>query len=223
MSAFTPDNSPDQCVGSEMGRNYDVVLQSLRRCLPERGARLLEVASGDGKACAVWARAQPMWRFQPSDRDPGLLAEIRSSCRGITNVRPPVVLDAEMDATKWPVDAQSIDAVCAINLCHVASEEATHGLFSGASRILRPGGTLCLYGPFRSHAPLSLLGRGFDAMLRMRDPQAGLKELQDLLSDGRLGDMAMRAIAMDRVHGDHYCCLWTRQADAAVRIAHAKS
>ena len=207
--------------------NRESVLRALQRVLPLKSPpsercrttvpRVLEVASGTGADCAFWAQSEPTWRFHPSEYNPVLLTDIRTNCSGLSNVGAPVLLDSG-SGTEWPFDTQSIDAVCAVNLCHVVSEDATRGLFTGAARVLRPGGVLCLYGPFRTQAAtLSMMGRCFDAVLRFRNPQTGLRDLEELLSDGTLGHPRLQATAIEKVHGDHYCCLWTQLADGNER------
>ena len=47
----------------------------------------------------------------------------------------------------WPV--AGVDAVVCINMIHIAPPSATEALLHGAASILRPGGVLFLYGPYR--------------------------------------------------------------------------
>ena len=188
------------------------VLRLLQRTLPTRDTvskgYVLEVGSGDGSKCASWASALPEWDFQPSEYDPDALPKILQHCMRVHNMRAPVRLDAA--SSEWPVETD-IDAVCAVNLCHVARPEVSRGLLAGAANVLRPGGTLCVYGPFRVEGvQLGFMSRAFDAVYRLRDSQTGLRDLGDYFSEGPLGDPRLKVTSVERVHGDHYWCVWRR-------------
>ena len=188
------------------------VLRLLQRTLPARDAVskgfVLEVGSGDGSKCASWATALPEWTFQPSEFDANALPRITQHCMRVPNMLMPVQLDAA--STKWPVET-GIDAVCAVNLCHVAPLEASRGLLAGAANVLRPGGTLCVYGPFRVEGvSLGFVSRAFNAIYRLRDSQAGIRDLGEYFSRGALGDSRLKVASVERVHGDHYWCVWRR-------------
>jgi SAM-dependent methyltransferase len=126
--------------------NKGPILEVLSRLLPSDGT-ILEVASGTGQHIAHFAAALPgslLW--QPSDLTDELFLSIKAHCNAFSNVKDPVVLDAS--AAKWPVQGP-LTAVIVANLTHIAPWEATLGLISGSSRLLRPGGLLCIYGPFK--------------------------------------------------------------------------
>jgi SAM-dependent methyltransferase len=157
-------------------RNRDPILDVLRRFLPARGV-VLELASGSGEHTVHFATAFPGLAFQPSDPDPQARASIDAwaASAGLRNVRPALALDAT--AQPWPIDAA--DAVLCINMIHISPWEAAVGLASGAAAILRPGGLLYLYGPYRRNgghtAPSN---EAFDRSLRERDPAWGIRDLE---------------------------------------------
>jgi hypothetical protein len=65
-------------------------------------------------------------------------------------------------------------------MVHISPWQSALGLIHGASRLLEPGGPLILYGPWLkddiSTAPSNL---AFDADLRRRDPEWGLRRVED--------------------------------------------
>ena len=70
-------------------------------------------------------------------------------------------------------------------MIHIAPWRATEGLFAGAARLLGSGGVLFLYGPYRRggvHTAPS--NAAFDADLRARDPQWGVRDLEDVAALG---------------------------------------
>lgn len=160
-------------------RNRDPILEVLRRLLPERGM-VLEVASGSGEHAAHFATALPGVVFQPSDPDAARRASIDAWCEGIPNVRPALALDATAGA--WP--AGPFDLLLCCNMIHIAPWAAAEGLVAGAGRVLSPnvegrGGLLLLYGPFRRQGvPTAPGNEAFDADLRARNPEWGLRDLE---------------------------------------------
>ena len=158
-------------------RNGDPLRDALRHILP-RGGLVLEVASGSGEHIVHFASAFSELIFQPSDPDAAACASIDawSQHAGLPNVRPALKLDAVPD---WPVT--QADAILCINMVHIAPWAATEGLFRNAARILPPGGPLVLYGPFdREEVPLAPGNVAFDADLRRRNPDWGVRRLQAL-------------------------------------------
>ena len=160
-------------------RNRDAILAVLRDELPSSGL-VLEVASGSGQHVVHFAAALPALDWQPSDPDPAALASIESWRQeaGLPNVRPPLRLDASAD---WPVERA--DAILCVNMFHISPWEATLGLMKGAGAVLPPGGLLYLYGPYlRENVETAPSNLAFDASLKARDPQWGLRRVEDVIA-----------------------------------------
>ncbi|WP_368416137.1 DUF938 domain-containing protein [Falsiroseomonas sp.] len=161
-----------------VARNRAAVLDALRPVLPPQGL-LLEVASGTGEHCAHLAPALPSLTFQPTEPDAEGRASIDAWCAGLANVRPALALDAA--AESWPVSRA--DAVLCINMAHIAPWAATLGLLRGAARVLGPGAPLVLYGPWiLPGVETAESNWAFDAGLRERNPDWGLRRLEDLVA-----------------------------------------
>jgi hypothetical protein len=159
-----------------VARNRAVILDALRPVLPPQGL-LLEIASGTGEHCAYLAASLPALRFQPTEPEPEGRASIDAWCAGLPNVRPALSLDAT--AEDWPVACA--DAVLCINMAHIAPWVATLGLLRGAARVLPPGAPLVLYGPWiREGVETAPSNLDFDASLRERNPDWGLRRLEAL-------------------------------------------
>jgi SAM-dependent methyltransferase len=159
-------------------RNRDPILAVLRRVLPDRGT-VLEIASGSGEHAIYFAAALPNLTWQPTDADPAALrsiaAHLEAAC--LPNLLPPI----ELDAARPPWAVLHADAVVAINMLHISPWRTAEGLMSGASRVLRLGGVLYLYGPYRENgvhtAPSNAV---FDESLRARNPDWGVRDLSDV-------------------------------------------
>src|SRR5262245_17571049 len=159
-------------------RNRVPILDVLRRVLPT-DALVLEVASGTGEHALFFAQSLPGIRWQPSDVDAAARASIAAWCVDVPNVRAPLALDVTEEV--WPIDGA--DAVVCINMIHIAPWPVCEGLMRGAGRILRPGGVLFLYGPYRvggAHTAPSNVA--FDERLRSENPAWGVRDLEAVVA-----------------------------------------
>jgi len=172
---------PGARVSPSTARNRDPILAVLRPRLPARGS-VLEIAAGAGEHAVHFAAALPGLSWRPSDPDPEALASIAAwrDHAALPNLLPPLRLDvADQDA--WP--AGPFDAVVNINMIHISPWTATEGLLRGAGRILAPGGTLFLYGPYiEADVPTAPSNLAFDASLKSRDPAWGLRRLDEVMA-----------------------------------------
>jgi SAM-dependent methyltransferase len=156
-------------------RNREPILGLLKRWLPATGL-VLEIASGSGEHAAFFAGQFPELQWQPSDASRQALASIAAwrAEAGLANLREPLRLDVR---EPWPLDRA--DALFSANMIHIAPWECALALMAGAGRVLRPGGVLILYGPFKvagRHTASS--NQAFDADLRARDPAWGVRDLE---------------------------------------------
>ena len=161
-------------------RNRDPILAVLERVLPPSGL-VLEVASGSGEHVVYFAAKLPRLTWQPTDVDRSGIAGIEEwiTESGLGNVRPPLVLDAE--AASWPVERA--DAVLCTNMIHIAPFAACVGLMRGAAAVLASGAVLVTYGPYKvdgQHTAPS--NESFDAGLRARNPEWGVRDVGDVVS-----------------------------------------
>jgi len=172
-------------------RNRDAILAVLRDELPSSGL-VLEVASGSGQHVVHFAATLPALDWQPSDPDPAALVSIESWRQeaGLPNVRPPLRLDASAD---WPVERA--DAILCVNMVHISPWEATLGLMKGAGAVLPPGGLLYLYGPYlRENVETAPSNLAFDASLKARDPQWGLRRVEDVIAAAEGEGLVLRRL-----------------------------
>ena len=158
-------------------RNRDPIADVLGEWLPQSGL-VLEIASGTGEHAVHFATRFPQLDWQPSDVHADALSSIRAwrAAARLPNLREPVLLDAASE--QWPV--QRADAVLSINMVHISPWSSALGLIGGAARALSDGGPLILYGPWLKGDVETALGNlDFDRDLRRRDPQWGLRQVED--------------------------------------------
>jgi SAM-dependent methyltransferase len=157
-------------------RNRDPIAEVLGEWLPESGL-VLEIASGTGEHALHFAQRFPQLDWQPSDIHGDAISSIAAwrDAAGLPNVRAPVELDAS--SPDWPVDRA--DAVLSINMVHISPWASALGLIAGAARVLPSGGPLILYGPWlMADTPTATSNLEFDASLRTRDPEWGLRSVE---------------------------------------------
>lgn len=175
-------------------RNHAAIAEVLQRRLGGLSGDVLEIGSGSGQHALVLARALPQldwWPSDPSEVHRNSIAAWRDA-EGARNLHAPLVLDAA--SPDWGIGeghagpAGDVAAILAFNVIHIAPWRVAEGILAGAGRHLRPGGLLVFYGPFRrggTHTAES--NAAFDASLRARDPDWGVRDLDDV------SDLAERA------------------------------
>lgn len=200
----------ERLVSESCERNKDPILEVLKRVLPDTGL-VLEIGAGTGQHAVHFAPAFPGLAWQPTDPDALSRASIAAwaETAGAANLLKPVALDVTEDP--WPVADAA--AVISVNMIHIAPWACCLGLIAGAARVLAPrggdggtpdrdnergedggtpdrdkkrGGVLFLYGPFkvggRHTAPSN---ERFDMSLRSRDPDWGVRNLDDVAMEAR--------------------------------------
>jgi hypothetical protein len=172
-----------------VARNRDHILKVLQGVLPEQGT-VLEIASGSGEHAVYFAARFPGLVWQPSDPDPQARASIAAwiADSGLDNLLPPLDLDV-LRPVGLPARTH---AVLNMNMLHISPRAACAGLMSVSGAVLEAGAPLFLYGPFlvegRETAPSNL---GFDASLRDRDPDWGIRRLEDVAAAGETHGLAL--------------------------------
>jgi SAM-dependent methyltransferase len=154
-------------------QNKQPILAVLRECMVHSGT-VLEIGSGTGQHAVHFARHLPHLTWQPSDVQEYLAGmQLWLDEAELPNVRPPLALDVTDDP--WPIERA--DYVFSANTAHIMSWPEVEKLVAGVAAVLTTGGLFCLYGPF------SYAGRhtsesnvSFDAWLKMRDPQSGVRD-----------------------------------------------
>jgi SAM-dependent methyltransferase len=159
-------------------RNKDPILGVLQSVLPSSG-KVLEIASGTGQHVCFFAAALPGIRWFPTEPDEASRESIvvRARQTGLANVAAPVGLDVL--EPRWPVDTD-FDAILCVNMIHISPWSATQALMRGAAHHLGADGKLVLYGPYLEDGGAVPSNLEFDASLKRRNPEWGLRELAEV-------------------------------------------
>lgn len=153
--------------------------------------RILEVGSGSGQHAVYFGRQLPRLEWQTSDL-PVNHASINAwrASAGLDNVLAPIALD--VTSAHWPLTRY--DGVFSANTAHIMNWPAVQCMFAGVGRILEHGAPFCLYGPFNYAGSYSSdSNERFDAWLRQRDPESGVRDFERLDALAVACGMSLRA------------------------------
>jgi len=164
--------APGKPYSEACARNRDPILAVLRRHFADRH-QVLEVGSGTGQHAVHFAAALPGLTWQTSDRAenlPGIHQWIEES--GLTNLPPPLTLDV---TGRWP--HARYDALFTANTLHIMGWPSVCALFAALPGVLSADAVLAVYGPFNyDGAFTSASNETFDAWLKQRSPESGIRE-----------------------------------------------
>ncbi|MEO1066379.1 MAG: DUF938 domain-containing protein [Pseudomonadota bacterium] len=159
-------------------RNKSPICEVLEHVLPAQGI-VFEVGSGTGEHALHFSESLSHLHFQPSEMHDAALARLEEHLGDDfgSGILKPVTFDLLQD--HCPLD--SVDAMIAINVIHIAPWAATLALLKEAARVLPAGAPLFFYGPFhRSDIATVESNCAFDAYLRTQNPVQGLRHLDDV-------------------------------------------
>ncbi len=168
---------PPKPYAESADQNKAPILAVLREAFVHPG-RVLEIGAGTGQHAVHFAARLHHLTWQPTDR-PEALAGIEAWVNEahLPNIAPPLALD--VTAPDWPVGP--VQYVYSANTAHIMDWQGVQSLFEGVGRVLTQGGLFCLYGPFnRNGAFTSPSNERFDAWLKARDPDSGIRDLEAL-------------------------------------------
>lgn len=171
-------------------RNRHPILEVLRSAFADR-SRVLEIGAGTGQHAVHFARHLPWLAWQPTDRRESLAGlAARVAAEGPPNLAPPV----EQDVLDEPWPAFEVDAAFTANTLHIMSWRGVEALFAGLEPLLPAGGVLAVYGPFHyGGRATSDSNAAFDAMLRERDPDSGVRDFEAVDALARAAGLALQA------------------------------
>jgi SAM-dependent methyltransferase len=177
-------------------RNHAAIAPLLRRFLESRAGNVLEIGSGTGQHAVTFASELPDVTWWPTDLNDNHLRSIAAwrEHSKLDNVKPPVRLDASASGWRLPslgLPEQFVAIFCA-NVIHISPWAVAQGLFAGAGRHLISGGRLFLYGPFRRDGVHNAASNAeFDASLRDRNPEWGVRDTADLKKLGEANGLRL--------------------------------
>lgn len=186
-------------------RNREPILAVLRDVLREPG-RVLEIGSGTGQHAIHFGMHLPHLTWQTSDL-PYHHASIHAWLNEtqLPNVLPPLTLDTGSDA--WP--AGPFDAVFTANTCHIMGWDEVCAMFGGVARVLRPGGLMCVYGPFNYDGRFTSESNAmFDASLKAQAAHMGIRDFEAV--DRTAAENGLKLVADHAMPANNRLVVWRR-------------
>jgi SAM-dependent methyltransferase len=183
-------------------RNHQAIWAVLHKFLAGKSGDALEVGSGTGQHVVHFARHTPDIIWWPSDLNEQHLKSIEAwrAHAALPNIRTALRIDLSDPA--WCPELHDgsgpgpLLAVFCANVIHIAPWRVAEGLFAGAARALRADGRLFLYGPFKrggEHTAPS--NAAFDESLRSRDPEWGVRDIDDVKKLAASASLVLTEIA----------------------------
>jgi SAM-dependent methyltransferase len=166
-------------------RNHEAIGERFETMLEGHSGHALEIGSGTGQHAVYFANRLRSVVWWPTDFNENHLRSIEAWRKhsGAPNLNKPIHLDAS--ATDWQLKERGLPETFTIIFCanviHISPWKVAEGLFAGASRHLRSGGQLWLYGPFRRDGRHSAPSNAaFDENLRRQNPEWGVRDTAEL-------------------------------------------
>ena len=187
---FGKDSAPPAADGRletpTFQRNHEAIWSALSPILATESGDVLELGSGTGQHITEFAGRAPHLTWWPSDIMDAHLASIAAWRKqaGLANLREPQRVDLTDPDWTWQGESGSGNPLAAMtcnNVLHISPWVVSRNLIGGAGRLLRPGGHLFVYGPFKRGGEHTAPSNAeFDASLRARNPAWGVRDIDDL-------------------------------------------
>lgn len=201
-------------------RNKEHILEVLKATLSKTGlanldtVKVLEVASGSGEHAALMLESIPNLYYQPTEYDTSMHESIGAWTEPfIGRVLPPLFVDVLDEGTISAIPNQFLpnqsDVMICINMIHISPFQCTEALFSLARRALQPKGFLLTYGPYRVNGEMVESNVQFDASLKARNSEWGIRDLEAVEAVAQKNGMQLsETVSMP---ANNLCLVFTKQ------------
>ena len=181
-------------------RNRDCIGDVLSRVIKKNGS-VLEIGSGSGEHGVVFQKRFPKIIWQTSDPD---LMHRKSITSWIDyeelNKKMPQPLELDVEKVPWKLPSKlvnSLQGIVSINMIHVAKWNCTIELFKGAEKLLKEGGFLILYGPFKiGNKHISKSNYFFDNSIKAKNSLWGIRNLEEVSDEAKKNSFCQQNIIM---------------------------
>jgi SAM-dependent methyltransferase len=214
---FGRDSAPAEADGRldapAFHRNHAPIWAVLCGFLAGKRGDVLELGSGTGQHVIEYAKHMPDITWWPTDLNDSHLKSIAAwrAHAGLPNIRAPARLDLCDPEPAWReygLPSDLLATFCA-NVIHIAPWAVAEGLFALAARRLTSDGRLFLYGPFMRNGDHTAPSNAeFDATLRARNPEWGVRDTRDL--DGLAAANGLRRIDMVAMPANNFILVFER-------------
>ena len=160
---------------------------------------VLEIAAGTGEHGSFFKKALPYLSYLPTEPDINCHESILAWSRELqVPIESPIAFDvnsigsseiinnpsstmAELNLQKLPTTFTiGTDAIICINMIHISAFQSTYSLFKLGQLIIKSGGVICLYGPYKVGGAMVESNIDFDLSLKSRNPEWGIRDLEEV-------------------------------------------
>lgn len=188
--------------------NKAPILAVLKRHFSAPGT-VLEIGGGTGQHAHHFATQMPHLLWQSSDLPDNVdTLNLRIESAALLNLPAALTLDVTQDP--WPVP--HVDYVFSANTLHIMPASANVNFFAGIARILRPGGVLCVYGPFKYRGDFTTESNArFDLWLKGNNPLSGVRDFETI---NELAEHAGLVLVEDNaMPANNQLLVWVKRSD----------
>lgn len=199
----------DKPFASHTVRNSEPILEVLRKEF-RHASCVLEIGSGTGQHAIAFAAGLGHLVWQTSDLEEnhaGIRAWLADAA--LPNLREPLSLDVRTAE----LSDDAFDAAFSANTAHILSIGAVAKMFTLIAGVLRAGGVFCLYGPFRQDGEFNAsTNADFHQSLCERDPEQGIRNLEDLDQFAATGGMTRKRVYA--MPANNIIVVWHKSGDS---------
>ncbi|WP_037471462.1 DUF938 domain-containing protein [Shewanella waksmanii] len=139
---------------------------------------ILEIGAGTGQHGAYFAQQMLHLTWQCSDQPHYLDGlNLRIAASKLANL--PLAVAADVANPNEQLLQQRFDGIYTANTLHIMNKALVARFFALAEQLIKPNGSLCIYGPFNYHGQYSSdSNRDFDQWLLARDPNSAIRDIE---------------------------------------------
>lgn len=155
------------------------------------GSMVLEIGTLTAQHICFFAEAMPLVYWLPSDL-PGNLPTVLAGLEdcSLPNISAPLALDVAEEP--WPMG--QVDGIFSANTFHIMPYEYVERFFHGVGRVLKAGGVLCVYGPFKYCGEFTTPSNAsFDVWLKQRDSHSGVRDFEQVQASAEKAGLELLA------------------------------
>ncbi len=168
-------------------RNRDPIVEVLKGLQVEPG-EVLEVGSGSGQHICYFAKTfGEEWSWQPTEQEQNVESiQAWREAEGVSaRVKEPVAINLLEESWSDALEG-SYTMVMSVNVVHIVAWQGVVNLLNGVGKMLKSGGVLYLYGPYRSQdRELEPSNARFDVFLKETYEGGGLRDVERVVEVAR--------------------------------------
>lgn len=188
--------------------NKEPILSVLKRHFSAPGT-VLEIGGGTGQHAVHFATQMSHLQWQSSDLPDNVdTLNLRIQSAALSNLPAAIALDVTQSA--WPVS--DVDYVFSANTLHIMPASANPHFFSHLKEVIRPGGLVCVYGPFKYGGEFTTESNArFDLWLKANNPLSGVRDFETI--NAMASEAGLVLIEDNAMPANNQLLVWRKQVD----------